>query len=214
MMRLPALIFGFIMLILFSCSSFAFDVGTNYNSANMSYAAGSTISQYVVLDNTMRSASSITFTVDAHGGGGRPNEHDTGNIRLTFYNSSGGVVYTQQTNYSQNLTQMNAWSTGPGDNSAPWVTLSMTVSSCGGDCSSVAYMKIEMIEHTDFNPETQIRVIGVGGGGGNAVEHMIASGVRYSCEIMLRKRFSRSTSSCNCSVRSATARSSWLMLAC
>ncbi|MCX7269959.1 MAG: cell division protein FtsZ [Burkholderiales bacterium] len=39
-------------------------------------------------------------------------------------------------------------------------------------------MKIEMIEQSDFNPETQIRVIGVGGGGGNAVEHMITSGVR------------------------------------
>ena len=39
-------------------------------------------------------------------------------------------------------------------------------------------MKIEMIEKSDFNPDTQIRVIGVGGGGGNAVEHMISSGVR------------------------------------
>ena len=39
-------------------------------------------------------------------------------------------------------------------------------------------MNIEMIEKSDFNPETQIRVIGVGGGGGNAVEHMINSGVR------------------------------------
>ena len=39
-------------------------------------------------------------------------------------------------------------------------------------------MNIEMIEKNEFNPDTQIRVIGVGGGGGNAVEHMIASGVR------------------------------------
>jgi cell division protein FtsZ len=39
-------------------------------------------------------------------------------------------------------------------------------------------MNIEMIEKHEFNPETQIRVIGVGGGGGNAVEHMISSGVR------------------------------------
>ncbi len=38
-------------------------------------------------------------------------------------------------------------------------------------------MNIEMIEKHDFNPDTQIRVIGVGGGG-NAVEHMINSGVR------------------------------------
>lgn len=39
-------------------------------------------------------------------------------------------------------------------------------------------MKIEMMESSEFNPDTQIRVIGVGGGGGNAVEHMINSGVR------------------------------------
>ena len=39
-------------------------------------------------------------------------------------------------------------------------------------------MKIEMLEKNEFNPDTQIRVIGVGGGGGNAIEHMIQSGVR------------------------------------
>ncbi len=39
-------------------------------------------------------------------------------------------------------------------------------------------MNIEMVEEHDFNPDTQIKVIGVGGGGGNAVEHMIRSGVR------------------------------------
>jgi cell division protein FtsZ len=37
-------------------------------------------------------------------------------------------------------------------------------------------MAIEMIEEFDLG--TQIRVIGVGGGGGNAVEHMIAQGVQ------------------------------------
>lgn len=37
-------------------------------------------------------------------------------------------------------------------------------------------MAIEMIE--DFNLGTQIKVIGVGGGGGNAVEHMISEGVQ------------------------------------
>jgi hypothetical protein len=35
-------------------------------------------------------------------------------------------------------------------------------------------MTIEMIEAEEFNQGTQIKVIGVGGGGGNAVEHMIA----------------------------------------
>ncbi len=39
-------------------------------------------------------------------------------------------------------------------------------------------MSIEMIEEEAFNLGTQIKVIGVGGGGGNAVGHMIDSGVQ------------------------------------
>lgn len=39
-------------------------------------------------------------------------------------------------------------------------------------------MSIEIMEVEDFNKGTQIKVIGVGGGGGNAVEHMIATQVR------------------------------------
>jgi cell division protein FtsZ len=45
-------------------------------------------------------------------------------------------------------------------------------------------MTIEMIESEEFNQGTQIKVIGVGGGGGNAVEHMIArnvQGVEFIC---------------------------------
>ena len=39
-------------------------------------------------------------------------------------------------------------------------------------------MSIEMIEEAAFNLGTQIKVIGVGGGGGNAVGHMIGCGVQ------------------------------------
>ncbi|MBU2408742.1 MAG: cell division protein FtsZ, partial [Gammaproteobacteria bacterium] len=39
-------------------------------------------------------------------------------------------------------------------------------------------MAIEMIEIEEFNQGTQIKVIGVGGGGGNAVAHMMESGVQ------------------------------------
>ena len=39
-------------------------------------------------------------------------------------------------------------------------------------------MSIEMIEIQEFNQGTQIKVIGVGGGGGNAVGHMIQCGVQ------------------------------------
>ena len=39
-------------------------------------------------------------------------------------------------------------------------------------------MSIEMIEAEEFNQGTQIKVIGVGGGGGNAVEHMSSHSVQ------------------------------------
>ena len=39
-------------------------------------------------------------------------------------------------------------------------------------------MSIEMIETEEFNQGTHIKVIGVGGGGGNAVEHMIERSVQ------------------------------------
>ena len=39
-------------------------------------------------------------------------------------------------------------------------------------------MTIEMIESEEFNQGTQIKVIGVGGGGGNAVQHMISRSVQ------------------------------------
>ncbi|SFM15194.1 cell division protein FtsZ [Variovorax sp. OV329] len=39
-------------------------------------------------------------------------------------------------------------------------------------------MSIEMIEVEEFNQGTQIKVIGVGGGGGNAVDHMMEHGVQ------------------------------------
>ena len=45
-------------------------------------------------------------------------------------------------------------------------------------------MSIEMIEVEEFHLGTQIKVIGVGGGGGNAVDHMISravQGVEFIC---------------------------------
>ena len=56
-------------------------------------------------------------------------------------------------------------------------------------------MAIEMIEEECFNQGTQIKVIGVGGGGGNAVEHMIASavgGVEFICANTDAQALSRS----------------------
>ena len=55
-------------------------------------------------------------------------------------------------------------------------------------------MSIEMIETEAFNSGTQIKVIGVGGGGGNAVDHMIEShvqGVDFICANTDAKALSR-----------------------
>jgi len=56
-------------------------------------------------------------------------------------------------------------------------------------------MSIEMIEVEEFNLGTQIKVIGVGGGGGNAVEHMISrsvGGVEFICANTDAQALSRS----------------------
>ena len=58
-------------------------------------------------------------------------------------------------------------------------------------------MSIEMIEVEEFNQGTQIKVIGVGGGGGNAVEHMIersVQGVEFVCANTDAQALTRSTS--------------------
>ncbi len=57
-------------------------------------------------------------------------------------------------------------------------------------------MSIEMIEDAAFNLGTQIKVIGVGGGGGNAVEHMIereVQGVEFICANTDAQALSRSS---------------------
>jgi len=57
-------------------------------------------------------------------------------------------------------------------------------------------MAIEMIEEEGFNQGTQIKVIGVGGGGGNAVEHMIHSkvdNVEFICANTDAQALTRST---------------------
>jgi len=56
-------------------------------------------------------------------------------------------------------------------------------------------MSIEMIQTEEFNQGTQIKVIGVGGGGGNAVEHMIerqVQGVEFICANTDAQSLSRS----------------------
>ncbi|MGQ0709629.1 MAG: cell division protein FtsZ [Rhodoferax sp.] len=57
-------------------------------------------------------------------------------------------------------------------------------------------MAIEMIEEEGFHQGTQIKVIGVGGGGGNAVQHMIdtgVNGVEFICANTDAQALSRNT---------------------
>uniref|UniRef100_UPI0035B30FF7 cell division protein FtsZ n=1 Tax=Hylemonella sp. TaxID=2066020 RepID=UPI0035B30FF7 len=57
-------------------------------------------------------------------------------------------------------------------------------------------MNIDMIEDAAFNLGTQIKVIGVGGGGGNAVDHMIereVQGVEFICANTDAQALSRSS---------------------
>jgi cell division protein FtsZ len=66
-----------------------------------------------------------------------------------------------------------------------------------GNCkrNQESNMSIEMIEVEEFHLGTQIKVIGVGGGGGNAVEHMIAravQGVEFICANTDAQALSRS----------------------
>jgi|694.fasta_scaffold13080_7 hypothetical protein len=125
----------------------AFESGTDYNSANMSYTANSTISQIVVFDSNMQNGGTLTFTVEAHAGGGRPLQHDTGQLKLEYYNG-GTLLGSSTTSYATgNLLQMDAWSSGPGDNSEAWSTLSLTSTDCGtaGSCASVTHVKVIMI---------------------------------------------------------------------
>jgi hypothetical protein len=66
---------------------------------------------------------------------------------------------------------------------------------------------IDMIETEEFNQGTQIKVIGVGGGGGNAVDHMIersVQGVEFIAPTPMLKL---------CCAAALTAPSSWVAAA-
>ena len=132
-------------LIAASTAQAQFNSGSNYNTANMSYQANSTISQIVVLDSNMQAGGTFDFSVNAHAGGGRNLQHDTGNLKLEFYNSSNSIVTTAQTSYSQNLLQMNSWSSAAGDNSEPWSTLTLSYTLSAANAANVAYVKVTMI---------------------------------------------------------------------
>jgi len=157
--------------ILFSPTAYAqFNSGSNYNTINMSYQANSTISQNIVFDSNMQAGGTFDFSVNAHAGGGRNSQHDTGNVKLEFFNSSGTLITSTQTTYSQNLTQMNSWSSAPGDNSEPWTTITHTYTLSAANAANTAYVKVTMVG-TDsswwagnYGPQWQMPTLTFNGG--------------------------------------------------
>jgi len=161
------------MAILSTSANAQFNSGSNYNTANMSYQADSTLSQNIVFDSTMQAGGTFDFSVNAHAGGGRNLQHDTGNLKLEFYNSSGGLVTSAQTSYSNNLLQADHWSSAPGDNPAPWSTISLSYTLSATDAANVAYVKVTMIG-TDaswwagnYGPQWQMPTLTFNGGSTN-----------------------------------------------
>lgn len=160
--------------ILFSNIAYAqFNSGSNYNTANMSYQANSTISQDIVFDSNMQAGGTFDFSVNAHAGGGRPLQHDTANVMLEFFDSSGNLITSTQTSYSNNLLQMNAWSSAPGDNTEPWTTITHTYTLSATDAANTAYVKVTLIG-TDsswwagnYGPQFQMPTLTFNGGTAN-----------------------------------------------
>lgn len=153
----------------------------DYNSVATAYLQ-TTISQTVVFDSTMQAGGTFDFGVLAHNGGGRQNQNDTANVKIEFYSSSNVLLYSQQTNYSNNLPIPTASSgvnslgqtlsgNPQADPAVPWTTLSISVNNCGGSCATVAYAKVYMygIDASywagDYGPWYRAPTLTLNGGG-------------------------------------------------
>ena len=141
---------------------------TAFNMVETSYVTD-TISQTVVFNSAMQSGGTLTFSVQAHNGGGNANTNDTANVKILFYNAAGGLLYTAATNYSRNLVIPNGYHGV--DPSVPWTTLSISATDCGGSCANVAYAKVQMagIDGSywagDYGPYYMQPVLSYNGGG-------------------------------------------------
>lgn len=120
----------------------AYSQSTGVNMVETSYVTD-TISQTVVFNSTMQAGGTLTFSVQAHNGGGNAGTNDTANVKILFYNSSGGLVNSVATNYSRNLAIPNGYHGV--DPTVPWTTLSVTATNCGGSCANVAYAVVQMV---------------------------------------------------------------------
>ena len=144
---------------------------TSYNAIATAYVT-TTISQDVVFNSTMQQGGTFTFSVLAHNGGGRAGQSDTANVKIQFFNSSGTVVSTVNSNYSANLPNPNAVCGNPCiDTAVPWSTLTVSGTLTQAQASTVAYAKVSMygIDGSywagDYGPWYRAPTLQLNGGG-------------------------------------------------
>jgi hypothetical protein len=117
---------------------------TTYNAIATAYVT-TTISQNVVFDDAMRQGGTFTFSVLAHNGGGRAGQSDTANVKIEFYNSSGGLITQAATSHNANLPNPNAICGNPCiDTSVPWTTLTVSSTLSAAQAANVAYARVSM----------------------------------------------------------------------
>jgi len=117
---------------------------TYYNAIATAYVT-TTISQSVVFNSTMQQGGTFTFSVLAHNGGGRAGQSDTANVKIEFFNSSGGLITQAATSHSSNLPNpQNVCGNPCIDTSVPWSTLSISSTLSAAQAANIAYAKVSM----------------------------------------------------------------------
>ena len=131
----------FLCIVMSASTGYAQD---QYNSIATAYVT-TTISQNVVFDNAMKAGGTFTFSVLAHNGGGRAGQSDTANVKIEFFNSSGGLVTSINSTYNANLPNPNAVCGNPCiDPAVPWSTLTTSTTLTAAQAANVAYARISM----------------------------------------------------------------------
>ena len=131
------------LLVVSVCIS-AHSQAVEYNAIATAYVT-TTISQSVVFDSTMKQGGTFTMSVLAHNGGGRAGQSDTANVKIEFYNSSGGLITSANSTYNANLPNPNAICGNPCiDTSVPWSTLTISKTLTSAEALNVAYAKVYM----------------------------------------------------------------------
>ncbi len=157
----------FVLLILISPKTWAFDSSQAFNTITFSYIDNAYIRQYFNLSSAQQStATSMLLTVDAKDGGGRPTHNldgtcaayctqfDTARIEIIAYNASGGVIATKgvdQALKTWGSSSNPGWSSAPGDNLHPWtqMTLNLTAGDVGGSFANVARIEVRLINKNE-----------------------------------------------------------------